>query len=177
MQGQFEEQFKLSLEVLTFKEVDQFFGLIEALGFSHNIEYYERCLERHKLDELQIVLAQAEGKLCGFTLLNWQPKYAYFKKCGLPEIQDLNVLGSYRRRGIGAALIKYCEEIALERGYDEMGIGVGLDSSFGAAQRLYARLGYIPDGAGVTYDRKQVAVGEFRPIDENLCLMMAKMIK
>lgn len=174
MQDQFDAPLELSIEVLTLSEVEGFFALIDALAFSHHRDYYERCFERQKLGELLIILARAENVLCGYTLLNWQPKYPYFKKCGLPEIQDLNVLRQFRRRGVGEALIQYCENLASDRGHEEMGIGVGLDSSFGAAQRLYARLGYIPDGTGVTYDRKQVAAGEFRPIDENLCLMMTK---
>lgn len=174
MQDQFDATLELSLEVLTLPEVESFFTFIDSLGFAHHREYYERCVERQNLGELLIILARTENVLCGYTLLNWQPKYPYFKKCGLPEIQDLNVLRNFRRRGIGGALIQYCESLARDHGHEEIGIGVGLDFSFGAAQRLYARLGYIPDGTGVTYDRKQVAVGEFRPIDENLCLMMTK---
>ena len=55
-----------------------------------------------------------------------------------------------------------------------MGIGVGLYTSYGAAQRLYCKMGYVPDGNGVTYDRKLLAAGEFRPLDDQLCLMMIK---
>jgi hypothetical protein len=58
-----------------------------------------------------------------------------------------------------------------------MGIGVGLHRAFGAAQRLYIRLGYIPDGNGITYDRLQIAPGEFRPVDDDLCLIMVKELK
>ncbi len=136
-----------------------------------------RCLERKKLGEMEVLLASflpEKSRAIGFCLLNWQPKYAFFRKTGIPEIQDLNVLREYRRQGIGRAMIEYCEKLARDKGFSEMGIGVGLDSRFGAAQRLYVRMGYLPDGSGVSYDRKQVACGDFRPIDENLCLMMTK---
>lgn len=145
--------------------------------FGNDQAYYDRCQERVELNELEIVVAIIEKQVVGYCLLNWVPKYAFFKRLELPEIQDLNVEAEFRRQGIGAAIIDFCEKYALNKGHSEMGIGVGLDSSFGAAQRLYARLGYIPDGQGISYDRKQVAVGEFRPIDENLCLMMTRKLK
>jgi hypothetical protein len=39
------------------------------------------------------------------------------------------------------------------------GIGVGLDASYGAAQRLYARRGYVPDGRGLTSKSAHVPHG------------------
>lgn len=163
----------LSIKLLAQSRSKDFLDLIARFGFS-DTDYYLHVLERTQKGEIDIVIADLRGEPCGYALLNWQPKYAYFKKFGLPEIQDLNVLRDYRRQGVGAQIIGFCENLAREKGHKEMGIGVGLDHTFGAAQRLYARLGYIPDGAGVTYDRKQVAVGEFYPIDMNLSLMMHK---
>lgn len=144
--------------------------------FSLNVDrnYYERCFARHENGEIIIVIAELKSKYIGYSILNLQPKYSYFKHLSIPEIQDLNVLNEYRRRGMGAALINYCEDMARKKDHKEIGIGVGMDSSFGAAQRLYVKMGYIPDGNGICYDRKQVAAGEFRPIDENLSLMMIK---
>lgn len=157
-------------------DVAAFWHVIEEGGLSGDREYYERCLQRREGGDLDIILAfpAGSGDPAGFCLLNWQPKYALFKKLGIPEIQDLNVLREHRRRGIGRTIIEYCEARAREKDAEDMGIGVGLDSRFGAAQRLYVRMGYIPDGSGVSYDRKQIACGEMRPVDENLCLMMTK---
>lgn len=156
--------------------MNHFWTVLEQSGLIADRGYYERCLERQEKGEMDVLLGvlPEHAEAVGFCLLNWQPKYAFFRKAGLPEIQDLNVLRDYRRQGIGRSMIEYCEKLAREKGFREMGIGVGLDSRFGAAQRLYVRMGYIPDGSGVSYDRKQVACGDFRPIDENLCLMMTK---
>lgn len=165
------------IELMTPDNASAFWSMLDDNNYFQNGRvYYERCAERHANSDLDITIAAAEGLVVGYALLNWQPKYAYFKKCDIPEIQDLKVISAHRRQGIGKAMIEFCEVRASKKGYLEMGIGVGLDSSFGAAQRLYARLGYIPDGSGVSYDRKQVAVGEFRPLDENLCLMMSKLL-
>lgn len=157
-------------------EIPRLWTLVEALGHAKDTDYFERCLERQENGELLLLAARLEenGPDIGYCVLNWQPKYAYFKKCGLPEIQDLNVMQAYRRRGYGRQVIAHCEELARKKGYTEMGIGVGLDASYGPAQRLYVKMGYIPDGTGISYDRKQVAFGEFRPVDDNLCLMMVK---
>lgn len=153
-----------------------FWAMLDEFKFHIDRDYYERCIERHENNELVMIMALIDGVDVGYCLLNWHPKYSYFKKCSLPEIQDLNVISQHRRRGIGKALVDYCEEIARNKGHKEMGIGVGLNSSYGAAQRLYIRQGYVPDGCGVSYDRVQVAAGEFRPIDDNLSLMMTKIL-
>ena len=154
----------------------EFWDMLGEFSFHIDRGYYERCIERHENGELVFIMAELESKYIGYCILNWQPKYAYFKKLLIPEIQDLNVLSHYRRRGVGHKLIEHCEDIARKEGHKEIGIAVGMDASFGAAQRLYIKMGYIPDGAGLCYDRKQVAIGEFKPIDENLSLMMSKCI-
>ncbi len=166
----------LLIEEFNTDYLDNFWKMLENFNFFLDHDYYERAIERHKNGDLLIILAILDNKFIGYCFLNWQPKYSYFKKCNIPEIQDLNVLSDYRRRGVGRALIDYCEKIASSRGYKEMGIAVGMGASFGAAQRLYTKMGYIPDGAGICYDRKPVAMGEFKPIDENLSLMMTKSI-
>ena len=79
-----------------------------------------------------------------------------------------------RRKGLATVLIKHCEEYARELGYSDIGISVALHSGFGPAQRLYVKLGYVPDGAGVTYDRELISPMEMRPIDDDLCLMLVK---
>jgi GNAT superfamily N-acetyltransferase len=139
--------------------------------------YFERNFAEQEAGRRVIFIASMEGADAGFCILNWEPKYWLFKKQGIPETQDLNVLPAYRKRGIGTAMIRHCEELAKARGCTVMGISVGLDGSFGPAQVLYTKLGYIPDGQGVTYDRKPVSAGEFKAVDENLCLMMAKSLK
>lgn len=107
----------------------------------------------------------------GYVMLNFVPRYNLYKKLGIPEIQDLNVAPEFRRQGIGRALVEHCEK---ECGAAAIGISVGLTKEYGAAQRLYVKMGYIPDGFGVTYDREGVAHGQRVAIDDDLCLMMVK---
>jgi len=52
-----------------------------------------------------------------------------------------------------------------------------MDSSYGAAQQLYVRRGYIPDGNGLTYDRQTIQRGAFHPIDDDVSLMLIKSLQ
>lgn len=155
-------------------DVPVLWAMAEKMRHSKAIGYFEQNLEQQEAGSRILFIATVEGQAAGYCILNWQPKYGFFKSRGIPETQDLNVLPAFRRRGIGTAMIRHCEDMARKNGHQVMGISVGLDASFGPAQVLYAKLGYGPDGLGVTYDRRTVSSGEFRPVDDNLCLMLVK---
>jgi GNAT superfamily N-acetyltransferase len=127
---------------------------------------FARCLL-----EREVFIAQLDGIAVGSVQFNRHPTYPPFRRLGIPEVQDLMVRPEARRQGVGEALVRHCETLA---GTDEVGIGVGLDASFGAAQRLYVRLGYVPDGSGAVYDDVPVRPGELRPVDGFFCLKLVK---
>ena len=54
------------------------------------------------------------------------------------------------------------------------GIGVGLAQGYEAAQVMYARRGYTPDGLGLTYKNKYLKYGQNVPIDDSLVLYFTK---
>lgn len=124
--------------------------------------------------ERTILTAHWDSALAGYCIFNRNPKYAYYRAHTIPEIQDIKVAPEYRRRGIATALIEQCETMARQKGFKAIGISFGLHAGFGPAQQLYIKLGYRPDGQGVTYDRKIVTAGEFKPVDDQLCLMLVK---
>lgn len=164
----------LAIETAGLADIGKLAAFAQALRHTGDESYYATQYEHQLAGRRLVLLARVEGDIAGYCVLNWEPKYAFFRKMGFPEIQDLIVRPDLRRRGIAARLIARCESMARERGLEYMGIGVGLHRAFGPAQRLYIRLGYLPDGNGATYDRQQVAPGEFRPLDDDLCLMMVK---
>ena len=148
---------------------------IAAAQGSHKAsDYFVTCLVEQEQGKRLVFIATADGQAAGYGMLNWQPQYALYRRLGMPEIQDMNVAPAFRRRGIASMLIAHCEDLAREKGCTDIGISVGLHADYGAAQRLYVQLGYVPDGYGVTYDRKTVRPGEIRPVDDSLCLMMVK---
>ena len=140
------------------------------MGAAKVTDYFEIVLNKQTEGTLTLYMADDQA----YVILNEQPKYGFYKRLGIPEIQDLNVIPSARRQGLGESLVRHCETVAKDKGYDQIGISVGLHRGFGAAQRLYARMSYIPDGNGVTYDRNPVQSGEFKCVDDDLCLMMLK---
>lgn len=150
------------------EDVPALYDLYRHLG-KHDDGYFEQALE-----QCDVLMAYSDEKLCGFCLLNWQPRYSLYRKLGIPEIQDLNVLERFRRKGIATLLIEEAEDIARAKKCELVGISVGLTKDYGAAQILYTKLGYVPDGNGVTYDRAGVHLGKSYPMDDNLALMMTK---
>jgi GNAT superfamily N-acetyltransferase len=115
-----------------------------------------------------------DGQEVGYGFLNRKPKYRLYERLGIYEIQDLNVLPEHRGKGYATALIEHCEARARGEGCSDIGISVGLTRDYGPAQRLYCKLGYRPDGNGITYDRALLSHGDRVTLDDDLCLMMIK---
>ena len=110
----------------------------------------------------------------GYGNLLWSPGYEPFRTAGVPEINNLGVDIKVRNQGVCTALIGHFEERAREAGKATMGIGVGLYPDYGPAQRLYAKLGYRPDGRGIAYAERTVAPGETVRLDDDLVLWLTK---
>lgn len=149
-----------------------------VIDAKHSVEdrYFETAFQEQLDKKRLIFLAFSDAVLVGYAHLNFFPQYSLFLRMGIPEIQDIVVPPNHRRQGIGEQLIKACEAEARSRSMTDIGIGVGVTGTFGAAQRLYIRLGYMPDGTGAVFDRTPVSTGEFRPVDDRLCLMLVKNI-
>ena len=117
----------------------------------------------------EILVAWCETRVCGYVTVAWEPDYPLFRENRIPEIQDLNVLADFRRRGTGTRLLDAAEELVGTRA-PVVGIGVGLYADYGAAQRLYVKRGYIPDGRGASYRDRIVLGGETVVADDDLVL-------
>lgn len=121
----------------------------------------------------EVLLAHESGAFAGYVTVQWVPKYLPLATSGTPELQDLNVLPPFRRRGIGTQLIEAAERVVRER-CPRVGIAVGLHPGYNAAQRLYVSLGYVPDGNGITAANRFVAEGEALVLDDDVVLHLEK---
>ncbi len=128
----------------------------------------------HQSGRRRCLVAEADGAIAGYASLVWMSGYEPLRTAGFPEIQDLVVAQSYRRLGIARMLVSACEQRAREAGSSGIGIGFGLYADYGPAQRLYVKLGYLPDGRGVTWNYVPVAGGATVEIDDDLVLWLTK---
>lgn len=118
-------------------------------------------------------LAYKDESVVGYVTLKWCSTYPFFKDNGIPEINDLAVLPAWRGQGIGTCLLEVAEEYAAQRSA-VVGLGVALSAQYGAAQCLYIKRGYVPDGKGITYNYEYVAAQEHVCIDDNCILWLVK---
>lgn len=135
--------------------------------------HFAAVLGKQARGELQLLLALDDTALLGHCAVVWRSEYPGFHQAGIPEIQDLNVRRIYRRRGIGSALLDEAERRVSQRS-GTAGIAFGLYADYGAAQRLYVKRGYVPDGRGMYYRARTVVAGETYRVDDNLALYLVK---
>lgn len=137
----------------------------DGIGWGKPVEQYERYLREQNEGRRDVLVAFVSGTFAGYVTVNWQPRYAPLAAASIPELQDLNVLPPFRRRGIATRLIDEAEALVHSRS-EQVGIAVGLHPGYNAAQRLYVLRGYVPDGNGVTvrdepiFDRQTVVMDD-----------------
>lgn len=137
------------------------------IGWNKPPSLFEEYLKEQEGGERLIWVAHFKGEFAGYVTLKWQSGYPSFKAQNIPEIMDLNVLPAHRKMGIGSLLLDTAEKEAATKS-DKIGIGVGLYAGEdGAAQRLYVKRGYIPDGKGVTYNYEPTVPGNNYPLDDD----------
>lgn len=135
--------------------------------------YFADCCRLQDEGKVVLLVAEDNGGYVGHCKIVWEPYYPYFKKHGIPETQDLNVIASYRRQGVASALMDETERRIGERS-EWAGIGFGLYGDYGAAQRMYVLRGYVPDGTGIVHNDVYVTPGESYPVDDGLVLGLVK---
>ncbi|MFC1953922.1 GNAT family N-acetyltransferase [Chloroflexota bacterium] len=134
---------------------------------------YRRYLTEQEIGERLVLLAFKDNNFVGYVTIHWKSDYPQFAEKGIPEIQDLNVLPDFRRRGIGSSLVDEAEKQIFERSRIT-GIGVGMYADYGTAQRMYILRGYVPDGRGLFYKDQPVIPGREVLVDDDLVLYFTK---
>ena len=146
------------------------------IGWHKPQTQYETYYEAQQAGECHVFVAFVDEQFAGYVTLFWEAGYEPFRHAMIPEIRDLNVLPYFRRRGIGRTLIQCCEETAAER-TATIGIGVGMYPDYGNAQRLYVKMGYVPDGRGLTYNGQILKPMQRTINDDSLVLFFTKKLR
>ncbi len=144
-------------------------------GWNKPREQYENYLKEQSEGLRDIIVAEYNNDFAGYITIVWKSSYPYFIERYIPEIMDFNVLIKYRRKHIGYMLMNEAEKRIKEKS-DIAGIRVGLISDYGAAQILYVKRGYIPDGLGLYYRENQMKYGDKLNVDDDLTIGFTKML-
>lgn len=157
-----------------FPTLDKHFGATSV--YKKPMDLWERYCHQHETKERIVKIIKFNNHVAGFCTLKLNSDYENFRKNNIPEINDLLIAPDYRNQGLGQALVESLESIATSLGYQTIGLAVGLYNDYGAAQRLYARMGYVPDGNGITYHHQCVVPGDNYCVDDDLLLWLRKSI-
>ncbi|MGX6959984.1 MAG: GNAT family N-acetyltransferase [Rickettsia endosymbiont of Pentastiridius leporinus] len=167
---------KLKIQKLTTLDIEPLVSSFAKANWHKPRELFEQYLKEQQQNKRLIWVAYLDNRIAGYITLVWQSQYKYFNQNQIPEIKDLNVLPSFRNLGIGLRLLKAAEDAAIDKS-DIIGIGVGLYADYGAAQRLYVKNGYMPDGRGITYNYQTLQAGTNIILDDDLVLFFTKKLK
>jgi GNAT superfamily N-acetyltransferase len=121
-----------------------------------------------------VAVLEENNEILGYGSLLRHSEYPSFAKQNIPEINAIWIDANQRKHGLGTSLVKWLEDLALQEGYKRIGIGVGLYPDYGPAQRLYFKLGYRPDGNGVSYKAQPTTAGQSYPLDDDFILWLTK---
>ena len=110
-------------------------SLVKALGPEISAAQVRQRFEESQLGYRAMLVAELGGRVVGTVSLGG----SRFQRPGSLRMFALDVGAGFRGRGIGTALIRAVEAVALEKGLDEVNLEVSAEN--GDAIRLYQRLG------------------------------------
>mgnify|MGYP000924783082 CR=1 FL=1 len=125
-------------------------------GWPGREEILTRYFKEQESGEREVLIADLTSAVAGYITILPIAKQGPFAEI-YPELSDFNVFEPFQNQGIGNLLLKEAEN-RVKLVSDKVTLGVGLHSGYGAAQRLYIKRGYIPDGTGVWYQNHQPAM-------------------
>lgn len=161
---------------LTFEEGVSLSHLFKLIAWEKPLSLFETYLQEQKEGKRDSFVAKLDSITVGYVTIQWQSEYPYFQQRGIPEIKDLNVLPAYQWRGFGKALLLHAEQKIQQRS-SLVGIGVGLTKDYGAAQVLYIKQGYLPNGEGITFHYQTLKHGDSLRMDDEVVLWLTKDFK
>lgn len=150
-----------------------FYETYLSYGWHPSLEVYENYLREQAAGTRIVLIAEMDGKVAGVCTLIKNASEGPWANRGVPVIVDLSVFKAFRNRGIGNKLLDVVEQEAAKLS-DIITLSVGVHSGYGAAQRIYVRRGYLPDGSGAWYGGKPLE--QYAPCrnDDDLQLYMFK---
>jgi GNAT superfamily N-acetyltransferase len=126
-------------------------AVLEAVPWSAGLRSKHRDRFARQRRGAVAYLIAWEGQVpIGHMLIHWtglqnEPITAQLDSCA--EIEDFVIRQDLRSRGIGRRMLAFAEDLARQRGFRQLGLGVGLGNP--RARALYDAVGYHDSGLGV----------------------------
>ena len=143
-----------------------------------NVRKHEERLRLQSEGVATYLLAWRGELPVGHVLIKWrgtadEPMSSHLTNC--PDLEDLIVSPECRSMGVGTALLEHAEELALQNGYSQIGLGVEVEND--RARSLYELLRYVDSdlGAYVTSGSYLDREGVERPWQET-CNYLVKQL-
>ncbi|WP_229720382.1 GNAT family N-acetyltransferase [Oceanobacillus neutriphilus] len=154
-------------------DINQFVDAFAKQQWDKPYELYRSYYNQQSNKERIIIVAEVQNKLAGYVTLLDQADTGPFAEKDIPEIVDFNVLINFQKRGIGSKLMDVIEALAKEKS-NFVSLAVGINRSYGTAQRMYVKRGYIPDGTGAWYNGVSLEPYALCANDDDLLLYFLK---
>ncbi len=142
-------------------------------GWDKPVSQFEKYFEYQLKGDRDVIIAELDTEFVGYLTIKWQSDYLFFQKKGISEIVDFNILKKYQRLGIGTKLMDEAEA-RIKKVSNLAGIGFGVYKDYGAAQILYIKRGYIPDGNGLVKNSVPLKYGDVITIDHSIVFCLTK---
>jgi ribosomal protein S18 acetylase RimI-like enzyme len=167
---------KITIREMTEQDCPMISDAFTVQGWDKPVSLYARYWQESLENKRTVLIAECEGQFAGYVNIEWESGYPPFRETSIPEITDFNVLIKLRRHKVGTFLMDEAERrIALKS--PVAGIGVCIHTDYAAAQVLYVKRGYVPDGRGVFYKGHYPVYGEQVTIDDDLALYLVKRLQ
>ena len=136
-------------------------------------ERYFRRLNDVANGKCVALVAEYRGTPVGYINVYPNAQWGAFAGKGWPEIIDMRVLEKYQKHGIGNRLMLVAEDIS-KKYADTVYLGVGVNSNYGSAFRLYVKHGFVPDGTGLWRNDEHLENYTDIKYDDDVIIYMSK---
>ena len=137
------------------------------------VELFAKYFNEQNSGARHVLVALVDGVVAGYVTLLPNDTVGPFANKNFPTICDFNVLIKFQRQGVGSILMDEIEKTAKQTS-KVVCLAVGLYTNYGAAQRMYVKRGYIPDGSGLWYESRNLPPYEPCVNSDDLVLYMSK---
>lgn len=154
-------------------DIYDFYKAFLLQGWEKPKELFSKYFEEQSSGKRKVFVAQNNEEVCGYATLLPTDNHGPFANLNIPVVRDFNVLEKFQHQGIGTKILDEIEN-TVKKYYSEICLGVGLHPGYGAAQRLYIKRGYIPDGSGVWYCNQRLPQNSCCKNNDELVLYLIK---